>query len=73
MDTGPKESCGKATGGNYGSEPPVPRKRQSDLLQNIRAQLKSGQTQAVYVPKREQADADMTKYHLSPALDAVAR
>ena len=61
METRPVErAVVKPQGEIVDSEPPAPRERQSDLLQNRRAQLKSGQTQAVYVPKRVQADADLS-------------
>lgn len=63
------EGCSKAAGGDDGSEAPAApkKKRLSDLLQNRRAQLTSHQIQAV--PKRVQADAELTKFLQEEALD----
>uniref|UniRef100_A0A673BN97 HAT C-terminal dimerisation domain-containing protein n=1 Tax=Sphaeramia orbicularis TaxID=375764 RepID=A0A673BN97_9TELE len=65
------ESCSTAAGGNE-DEPPAAlrpkKKRLSDLLQNRRAHL-TGQAQAA-VPKRVQADAELTKFLQEDALDA---
>lgn len=63
------EGCSKAAGGDDGSEAPAApkKKRLSDLLQNRRAQLTSRQIQAV--PKRVQADAELTKFLQEEALD----
>ncbi|KAL7400446.1 hypothetical protein ABVT39_012391 [Epinephelus coioides] len=57
------ESCSKAAGGNEDEPPaavPTKKKRLSILLQNRRAHL-TGQAQAA-VPKRVQADAELTKF-----------
>ncbi len=66
------ESCVEAARGNEGSEfepPATKKKRLCDLLQNRRTQLTCHQTQAS-IPKRVQADAELTKFLQEEALDA---
>lgn len=66
------ESSVKAAVGNEGSESEPPaskKKRLCDLLQNRRTQLTSQQTQAS-VPKRMQAEAEVTRYLQEEVLDA---
>uniref|UniRef100_M3ZUA0 HAT C-terminal dimerisation domain-containing protein n=1 Tax=Xiphophorus maculatus TaxID=8083 RepID=M3ZUA0_XIPMA len=65
------EGSSQAAGGNKHestADPPTKKKRLSDLLQNRRAEL-TVQTQATY-PKREQADAELTKFLQEDAIDA---
>ncbi|XP_046873195.1 E3 SUMO-protein ligase ZBED1-like [Hypomesus transpacificus] len=66
------ENCDKAAGVSEGSEsepPATKKKRLCDLLQIRRTQLTSHQTLAS-VPKRVQADAELTKFLQEEAVDA---
>ncbi|KAK5854622.1 hypothetical protein PBY51_004802 [Eleginops maclovinus] len=68
------ESCSKAAGGNEDEPPaaaPTTKKRLNDLLQNRRAHHLAGQAQAA-VPKRVQADAELTKFLKEDVLDAAS-
>jgi len=66
------ENCVEAAGGNEGSEsgpPASKKKRLCDLLQHRRNLLASHQTQAP-VPKRAQADVELTRFLQEEPVDA---
>ncbi|XP_017559636.2 E3 SUMO-protein ligase ZBED1-like [Pygocentrus nattereri] len=68
-----EESASTENDGDGGSEHAASKKKMlSDLLQNRRAKLTSLQTQIVSLPKRVQADAELTKFIQEEVVDATS-